>query len=146
MANEFFRIEVTGFRELERALLELPNAVAKSVLRKALKKAGAPVVDAAQSLAPRATGALAESIEVKSSLVRRQRRRRRKQGDVELFIGATWPTGAHAHLLEFGTSKMAKRPFLRPAWDANKGRVLDIFQNELRIAIVKAARRLARKA
>ncbi len=34
--GEFFRVEMTGFKELEHALLALPNAVAKSVLRKAL--------------------------------------------------------------------------------------------------------------
>lgn len=145
MANAFVRVEVTGFKELEHALAELPKAVAKSVLRTALKKAGQPVVDAAQSLAPRDTGKLAESIEIKTSLSRRQRRRRQKAGDVEQFIGPS-TKAPHGHLVEFGTVKMAPRPFLRPAWDANKDRVLELFAKEMWTAIEKAARRLARKA
>lgn len=144
MAEPFFRVEVTGFKELERALRELPNAVAKGVLRTALKKAGQPVVDAAIAMAPRDTGKLAESIEIKTSLTRRQRRRRRKAGDVEMFIGPS-TAARHGHLVEFGTVKMAPRPFMRPAWDGNKERVLSLFVAEMRKAIDRAVKRLAKK-
>jgi HK97 gp10 family phage protein len=133
-----------GFKELENALLELPKAVAKGVLRTALKNAGEPVVSDAQRNVPVLTGELLGSIDIRSTLSKRQRRGRAKAGDVEMFIGPSWPKGAHGHLVEFGTSKMAARPFLRPAWDANKERVLASIGRELWTAIEKAARRLAR--
>jgi len=146
MAQPAFRVEMLGFRELEQALLELPKAVAKSALRQALKKAGQPVVADAQRKVPVLTGELLGSLDIRSTLSKRQRRGRAKAGDVEMFIGPSWPKGAHGHLVEFGTSKMAARPFLRPAWDANKERVLAAIGKELWASIEKAARRLARKA
>jgi len=146
MARNAFRVEMTGFKELENALLELPKAVAKNVLRRALMKAGRPVVEGAQANAPVRTGQLQKDIDIRARLVRRQRRGRAKAGDVEMFIGPAFPGAAHGHLLEFGTSKMAARPFLRPAWDAAKDGVLKAIGSELWTAIDKAAKRLARKA
>jgi HK97 gp10 family phage protein len=137
---------MAGFKELENALLELPKAVGKKVLREALKKAAQPVVWDAQRNVPVLTGELLGSIDIRATLSKRQRRGRAKAGDVEMFIGPSWPKGAHGHLVEFGTSKMAARPFLRPAWDANKNGVLASIGRELWIAIDKAAKRLARKA
>lgn len=138
---------LTGARELEAALRQLPRATAKGVLRRALRKAAAPTATVAEALAPRgATGNLLASIDVRTVLVKSQKKRRPKIGDVELFIGATTPKGAHAHLLEFGTSKMAAQPFLRPAWDSTKQQVLDAIETEIWESLSKAARTLAKKA
>lgn len=38
----------------------------------------------------------------------------------------------HGHLLEYGTSRMAARPFLRPAYEAVKGRAQAAMMQELR--------------
>ena len=143
MAQPFFRVQLEGYAELERALRELPKAAAKGVLRTAMRKAGQQVVDAASAAAPKDTGALAESLALSTRLTKGQRRRRRKKGDVELFLGPTYPSGAHGHLVEFGTAHMAKRPFLRPAWDGLVDNVLKDFGNAMWAAIEKAARRLA---
>jgi hypothetical protein len=35
---------------------------------------------------------------------------------------------------------------MRPAWDANKDAALDVIKTELRTEIIKAAKRLAKKA
>lgn len=147
MANGV-RFEIVGVKELERALAQLPKSVSKGVLRSALKTAGQPVVAAAKANCPRDRGDLAESITIRSTLSRRQRRRRRvrQRFAAEMFIGPSWPQGAHGHLVEFGTSKMPARPFLRPAWDANKRRALDTIGKEIWRAIAKAARRLAKRA
>lgn len=143
MAKPLMVGKIEGLKELDRALKQLPKATAKRVLRAALKKAGQPIAADAASRAPRLTGRLAESVTVKTTLTKGQRRKSRKEkGAVVMFIGATRPT---AHLIEFGTQKMAARPFLRPAWDSGKMQVLATMKKELWKAIQKAAKRLAKK-
>lgn len=137
------QIQLHGHKELDRALRELPKAVGRAALQRALKRAGEPVRAAAEALAPRATGELAESMEIRATLKASQRRGRIKGGPVEMFIGSTDPK---AHLLEFGTSKMPAQPFMRPAWDANKDRVLRTLKDEIWRSLATAARRLAKQA
>lgn len=131
---------------LERALTRLPKAMGKSVLRAAAKKSLKPVMVAAEANSPVGrTGRYKKSWAIKSTLSKRQRRGRAglSRGGVIMYVGSTDPK---AHLLEFGTIKMAARPVLRPAWDANKHRVLAVLSDEVWFALAKAARRLARRA
>lgn len=139
-------VRVAGLKELDEALKQLPKSVGKTVLRNALKKAAAPVVADAKANAPRDRGDLAESIDIRATLTRRQRRMRARRGAVEMFIGPSFPLGAHGHLVEFGTVKMPARPFLRPAWDSNKERVLETFGKLIWAELAKAAKRLAKRA
>lgn len=173
-----FTVAVKGFADLDRALRELPTAVGKGVVRRALAEAAAPMVARAKALAPRDRGDLAGAIALSTRLTARQRRERRNlpgdtaAGAVELFLGAAWPEGAHAHLVEFGTAPHSIRarraqtlargetafgarvehpgarpqPFLRPAWDAEKHPTLDRFGRALWRQIERAAKRLARRA
>lgn len=140
------KVKVEGLREVKTALRQLPDATAKGVMRRVLRKAGAPIAEAARQLVPVHEGDLRDSIAVSTKLSRRQRKMHRKGGrdDVEVFVGA----GPHpqAHLQEFGTSRHPAQPFLRPAWDQNKRSVLDGIKDDLWAEIRKSAERLARKA
>lgn len=141
------KMKVDGFKEIKKALDVLGKAATDSVLRSALRKAGRPVADTAALLAPKRTGGLASSIDIRTTLTSRQKRFSPKQkGEVELFVGPSHPTGAHGHLLEFGTSRMPAKPFLRPAWDTHKESVLKVLEKEIWNAIERVRRRLARKA
>lgn len=139
-------MKVEGLKEVQTALRQLPDATAKNVMRRVLRKAGQPVADRARELAPVDEGDLRDSIVVSTKLSKAQRQKRRKSGknDVEIFVGA----GAkpHAHLQEFGTSFHPAKPFLRPAWDQLKRQVLDGIKDDMWAEIRKAAERLARKA
>lgn len=137
---------ILGGKELENALKQLPKATGKSVLRRALRNAAKPTALVAESLAPRGpTGNLQASIEITTRLKKSQQRGGKFPG-VEVYVGASTPTGSHAHLIEFGTVKMAAQPFLRPAWDSTKQKVLDAISDEIWKALRKSARTLARKA
>lgn len=138
--------ELIGADDLENALKQLPKSMAKSVLRRALIKAAEPTETLAREMAPRgATGNLKISIDAKTQLKASQKRGAKIDG-VEAFIGATTPKGAHAHLVEFGTAHSAPHPFMRPAWDATKNKVLASIRSEIWKALAKSARTLARKA
>ena len=146
-------VRVEGLRELERALSELPKSTGKAVLRRTLLKAGKPIADAARSMAPDdpKTGGndLRSSIGVGTQLSPRQKKLHRKmfkndKATAEAFAGAG-PV-LHAHLQEFGTVNHGPQSFMRPAWDSQKGKALDIIKTEMWTEIEKAAKRLAKKA
>lgn len=141
-----FEFKLIGAKELENALKQFPKSVAKAALRQTLKKAAKPILSSARANAPRRTGKLAKSIVISTRLKRTQRKR--YETGVSLFVGST---SSRAHWFEFGFypgggAKFVKRPFLRPAWDANKARVKEIFEKEIWKVMEKKASQLARKA
>lgn len=162
---------MTGVDALDDALSQLSKRMGTAVVRAALKKAAQPIVDAAKDLVPVRTGRLRESLTVSERLTRRQRKgSKRMPGSVTVYIGGAWPKGAHAHLVEFGTAPhlitvdlkdalagadvygrtvlhpgTPARPFLRPAWDANKAQALENLGKELWAELEKARARLAKQ-
>ena len=144
------RVKVEGLKELDAALGELPKSTAKAVLRRILKKAGQPIADTAEQLAPRDDGTLAESIGVSTKLTSRQRSQHRKmfkndKASVEMFVGAGGLP--QAHIQEFGSENIVTpQPFMRPAWDQHQNEALEIIKTNLGDEIIAAAKRLARKA
>ncbi|WP_315920435.1 HK97-gp10 family putative phage morphogenesis protein [Mesorhizobium sp. SP-1A] len=147
MANR--TVTVDGLRDLDAALGHLPKATGKAVLRRTLKKAAEPLISDAKAKVPVLTGALQISISTGTKLTKRQARLHRKmfrddKASVEMFVGAGGL--AQATQAEFGNEHQTAEPYMRPAWDANQGQVLDIIKNELGAEIMKAAQRLAKKA
>jgi HK97 gp10 family phage protein len=140
------RVTVEGLSDLEDALRALPDATAKAVLRRVGAQALQPVADLAADLAKVLTGRLRRSIKVGTKLSRNQARQNVKGGpnDVEVYAGA----GAlpEAHLEEFGSIHNRPAPFMRPAWDAQKMRVLDRVSGLLWAEILKSTLRIAAKA
>lgn len=163
------QIKVKGLRELEKTLAELATPAArKASARRALKKAAAPMVEAAQAKAPRLTGDMAESIHAgtkvaggdpgkrafaaalrdgagKAAAVQAMRDARRAGSTyVELHVGP----GQHPQAItqEFGTSFHPPQPFMRPAWDETSGGMVPAIAKELGDDIAKTAARAARKA
>jgi len=163
-------VSTSGFKALEKALAELPKSTARSVLIRTLKKAGQPIADEASSLAPVDTGKLRDRIIVSARLknkvgsaefsaamraglgkaaavsaLRQARSEAAGRGSfAEMYVGPARGVLNYAHLVEFGTVKMAPKPFMRPAWDRNKRQALDIIRRELGNEIIMAARRLGR--
>ena len=130
MAGEVVRIE--GLDELKRKLAEIPRAMRKRVLRNALAAGAREVRDVAKRNAPvmtlgtslsapyRKPGTVRQAIRVRTS------KADRRAGDVGVFVnvkpakagqrGARSPNDPfYWRFLEFGTRKMAARPFLQTA-------------------------------
>jgi HK97 gp10 family phage protein len=138
------RVRVEGLKELEKAFSQLTVATAKNVVRKILKKGAQPIADAGQANAPLGpTGNLKASYGVGTKLTRRQSKMHRKQSPVEVFAGPNDPAAVQT---EFGNEHQAAEAHLRPAWDANKQKSLDIIATELGGEIDKAVQRAARRA
>ncbi|CAN5480509.1 HK97 gp10 family phage protein [soil metagenome] len=151
------KMTLTGAKELEAALRALPDRITANVVQRALMKAGEPIAADARARAPVRSGRLRDRITVAKTLSKRQRRGRGKwKGAVEAFIGAS--PARHAHLVEFGTGprvskktgkssgEMPAHPFMRPAWEAGKDKLLNDLGELLWAEIERAAKSLARRA
>lgn len=164
MANASMRIE--GLADLQRALKELPERLQKKALATAVAKGARVIGRDAQSRVPvlkkfdsrRTPGLLKRLIRVSRGVRRTTeaaafvsvRRMNRKQ--IARFKAKTGYKGAdnpfdpfYWRFVEFGTSKMAAQPFLRPAFEAQKELAARTIGDELAVAIEKEARQLYRR-
>lgn len=146
-------MKVTGFREIEKALAQLPAGTSKGVARRAMKRELEPVRAMADAFWPGA----GQAFRVSSAIKGRQRSdslAKRGRSVTNMFVGSFEP---HAHLVEFGTGpryqkggrftgSVAPQPMLQPAWDAHKGVMLERLGARLWDEISKTMARRAAKA
>lgn len=164
MAMPPVRLELEGAKELEAALRELPTAaLRKATIQRAFRKAGAPIIAAANALLPPNARRVGLMVEIKPRLSRRQRRGQPPAKDaVEMFLGVG--PSRLSHLFEFGTEarftkgkgkkrkvkgayrgRMIAQPYLRPAWDGGSRKMFDDFGKILWKDIEATAKRYARR-
>lgn len=147
-------MKVDGLRDIERALAQLAAGTAKGVVRRAMRKELKPVADTANALWP---GSADDVIRVTSRVARSQPQPKRDRATVNMFVGAA--NTPEAHLVEFGTGprfqkngrftgSVSPQPFLQPAWDLHKGRVLKGLAarlwTEIEATMARNAKRAAR--
>lgn len=140
-------IEVRGLAELERALSRFPQELQRRELAKAWRKAGKIMRDDARDRAPvrqvtdsgfgrsrkgrvRTPGFLASQMKLIVNTI---------NGIPTALIG--WSKAAfYGSFLEYGTSKIAARPFMRPAFDTTVQPVIREFAFQLRLGIERTAK------
>lgn len=106
-------------KALLKTLNQLPTRIQKNVMVGAIRSGANIVRDEARRLVPVDTGNLKKSI----ATIRRKGDRNTVQFSVTPSKGGK-NDGWYAHFLEFGTSKMSAKPFLRPALDSKQDEVL----------------------
>lgn len=146
-------VKLSGFRELEAALAELPKATGKSVLRKIARAALEPMANDAAAKAPHRTGQLAFSISISEK--RTSRATRTIKGfksdptrSIEMAMGPAGGFGAvllYASFDEFGTVDTPAQPYMRPAWDGGARPALEYIKDNLWAEIDKRAASLAKR-
>lgn len=168
MANKaalVWRFEVEGFKELAKLLDELPKSMSKKVLRDAAVYAMKIIEDTANAASIQAVGIsdktnrnhFQNSFITTTSLTSSQKKKqaRADKGAVMVYVGSN--AYRLAHLIEFGTGPritkdgvsrgmMPPRPVLRPTWEQHKDKVLHDFTVMVSVHLIKASKRLARKA
>jgi len=133
-----FDVDVRGLAEIERKLKLLPERLGRNAMRRALRKGANVIRDAARNNAkriddPETREQIWKNIAVAGGGRKRERQAggvmmrvgvrggaknyRRKEGKYHVGGSSTNPGGDtwYWRLLEFGTSKMAAQPFMRPA-------------------------------
>lgn len=136
-------IKLTGFKELNDLLLQLPDAVGGKVLSKATYEAATVIREDAQARAPERTGRLRQ-------FIGRGRGRSKSDDRYEavVLVGLLSLSGKekqnyregktrvlfdafYGKFIEFGTRFMGAQPFLRPAFDSKKEDFIRELGNEL---------------
>ena len=124
--------KISGGVDLTRALEELDQKVKKKILRSAVVAGAAVVKKRAKQIAKSKgiedTGALIRNIAGKG-----ERQRSDTYAQINIGVRHGKPKkGAknqddpfYWHMHEFGTSKMAARPFIRPAFEETQQEVID---------------------
>lgn len=124
------RMEVTGLDELERQLIALGEKAGTKVLREA-GRAALQVVE--QDMKEHAGyDDSAKGPHMRDSIKIRSTTRTKGNAVVVLRVGPSKQHYIKALAQEFGTVKQIPDPFIRPALDYNKSRVLRILAVEIR--------------
>ena len=126
---------VSGLKELQAAMKELPVNIARNVLRGAVNAGATVIREEAKTRAPVYSGSpvkgQAPPGTLKRALYQKQIREKSSALLQTFFVGVRQGRSAkktnkgsidawYARFLEFGTSKMAAKPFMRPAFEAKK--------------------------
>jgi HK97 gp10 family phage protein len=153
---------ISGLKELNDALTELPERIAKNALSASVYAAAKIIRDEAKSQAPVHTGAVSEGhppagtlkrsiimkhISEKSSkynqtfyvLVRHGKKYQRQGKKGNLSQDAFY-----WRFIEFGTANMPAKPFMRPAFETQKTAAVEALKNKLASRIEEEARKLAK--
>ena len=142
-------IHVQGLQELDRKLGQLPVRIRKNVLRRALRAGGKVIGMAVRAKVPKVWSKNAPTRLLKArNIVWRVSRIRGDTAQVKV----TWRTGRprdksvdvpfYAAWVEFGTSRLPARPFLRPAFLESKMQALEAFRKALADGIDKEVAKL----
>lgn len=147
-------VKIEGLEQLKKALNQLPVEIQQKALRSAVSASAKVVVDAAIAKAPAGdTGNLKKAIyryrsrsgsgtgretylvgvrKGKKAYANTKRNRRLNR------VGKKYTVEGEAYywrFLEFGTAKMQAKPFLRPAFEGSKTKILEIMKQRLSKAI-----------
>jgi HK97 gp10 family phage protein len=147
-------ISITGLSDLEKRLRELPDRLAKNVMRGAVR-AGAVVIQKearqkciagkdAHYLGKGSKKVLIQPGELKKKGIK-VRSAPRKFSD---FVITYWVYVSkkywHWKFLEFGTVKMSAKPFLRPAFDTQKEKATEAIRDYMAARIEKELAKIGR--
>lgn len=158
-------INVKGLREIERTLKALPARLGEKVMRAALRAAGQVIRKDARSRVPilssptkyRKPGTVKNAIVIRKSrkdkfgvyvgikLLKAKQIKAFKGGKVNKRAAQNPDDPFYWLFLEFGTAKLTKTPFLRPAFEAKKFEALRKFEEYAKARIVKESEKLARE-
>lgn len=129
-------LKFTGGLELSRRLNQLPLELSQRVRLEALKTAAEPIRAHAASLAPRDEHAdsphLADNIVI-GAVSERKLEARGREGETVVEVGPAQKPSDHfyGYFQEYGTAHHPAQPFMRPAFDAEAGKSLDVLSDEL---------------
>ena len=154
--GDIISVEIKGLDDLQKKLEALPLKIAKKGVRKALAAGSKILRDAMIALVNKDTGFLSEHLgsryhmdkdEIAGSvfvgpkgrvdypkfasgaykIIRNAKGKAKKVGRIAAVTVARF--------LEFGTSKMSKKPFLIPAFDSTQAQILSAMTQKLKEAV-----------
>lgn len=121
-------IKITGLKELQAKLAELPSRVSKKIAREGLTKGARIVRDRAKELVPVDDGDLRKSIKVRGLMRAKQMGFLKATKGIDQGVPPVGKevaaTAPHAHLIEKGRKGAAAQPFLSAALEQTRDAVV----------------------
>ena len=154
-------VNITGLKELQQALNQLPLEIQKRPLRSAVSAGAKVILDEAIRRAPQG-----ETGNLRKALYRYRSRSQSGKGQETFLVGVRKGKKEYVdsaknrrfgrvgkkytvegeafywRFIEFGTSKMPARPFLRPAFESKKNQAVETIKNRLAVAIENTAKKM----
>jgi len=139
------RIKLEGAADFEKALDQLVAKVARKIVTQPIRKGTKTIAENAKARTPVRTGAMKKAITVRASKTKRRG---------EISFNVIFDTKRYSRLvshskagrrffypaaIEYGTSRQAAKPFMRPAFDAQKAPALRTIMNDIRCGIEQQA-------
>lgn len=148
------------FAQVQKALEKLPGVLQQKVVIGATRAAAKVIAEEAKENVPVDIGLLKKSISVAKA-----KKRDTKDGHIKFYvvpkskilISSKVTVGGkrgklkskvnayYAHMVEFGTSKMAAHPFLRPAFENSADKSVKAFQEYAINRVEKEVKKLAKR-
>ncbi len=131
------QVTAEGFEELDQVLRKLPTSTQRAHFRAALRLAAKPIVADAKAKLPSVLKKHAKSIRIFNL--------KSRKNAASILIG---PDSGHwwMSLFEIGFYSRAAKPFLRPAWDKNKGGIAKDFSKSMWFVLQRMVKRLTKQA
>ena len=149
-------IKIEGLDQLQRTLETLPRNVARKVLRTSLREAADELRERISSSAPRESGFLASHFDVRLRVKSNELAASAYVGpESKVYYpdvgdrrvgtrtgkhpqkGGVLPVVSVARFVEYGTSKMPARPFMRPAFESVKDTMLNMIIQGIKDALAE---------
>lgn len=167
-------VKLTGMKELQKALKQLPDRIQRRVLRNAVSKAATPTVKKARQLAPVGAGLNPDGTErpnLKKTITKTRAKLSKDGNAVYVVSGPERKKAPHAHLVHDGTKPheivltkplvlqntvlpagfviqhpgAKPQPFLADAVEQTRSQAESILQKAIAAGIEKEAAKLAAK-
>lgn len=124
-------IKIEGLNELIEEMKDLPIQLSKTALKKAVSRGTRNIAERLRTVAPRDTGYLSEHIKQLYD----------KKKPIEGVEQYNLAIQFYGRMIEFGTSKMPARPWIRPVFDGEADRSIEIIGQELKRFLLKAKKK-----
>lgn len=141
-------ISITGLADLERRLLDFPDKLARNILAGAIRAGAVVVQKEARGIAPASDephrlGKGSKAVTIQPGTLRKNIKVRLAPKKSRTVPITYWVYVSkkiwYWRFVEFGTSKMAGRPFMRPAFEARKVEAVERVREYLAARIDKEA-------
>ncbi len=149
------KLDLKSFKAVEKSTELMLDQIERRGMKDALLKAATPMVKKTKQLAPTRTGALKKSIGKKGSTNRAKQSAEVKIGPRKGFKFKNQVPSWYAHLVEFGhiattpggkpAGFVSAKPFMRPAFEAEKVASQKKYAEEVSAAIHRHFRRRFKK-
>lgn len=136
--GDWVSVEIKGIEQVQKMLKLLPERVQRKAMKQGVAAGARKVLSEARKLVPVKTGRLKKSLRTRYI----KKASRGPFGRIVYKVEAARPEGSHAHLVEFGTSRAAAKPFLRPAFEIAKEPAANAIMDKIAKVMLKEARKL----